>query len=162
MLSFLKVFLRGIICTVLLPFILLIWVIYGVYCLIAFFVMLIKSIILFFAGDNAAGELKEDIEAKRIILEAEQNQLQQTQAMNMFYQNAVNQQPMYGQQTMQQPLMPQQPNFAQQTTLEKPSFEQTNPQQSFDPFIPDDVPEKPLPTEESNIEERAVNNDESY
>ena len=67
MLSFLKVFARGIICTVLLPVILLVWVLYGVYCLIAFMVVFVKNIILFFAGENPAGDMKEDIEAKKIL-----------------------------------------------------------------------------------------------
>ena len=126
MLSFLKVFARGIICTVLLPLILAVWVLYGVYCLIAFMVMLVKSVIVFFAGGNAAGEMPEDIEAKRILLEAEQAKVEQAQVVNMMYQNMSNMM----QQTMPQPaVMPTpQPQPAQ---FDQPVQEST-PEQSFE------------------------------
>lgn len=137
MLSFLKVFARGIICTVLLPLILAVWVLYGVYCLIAFMVMLVKSIIVFFAGGNAAGEMKEDIEAKRILLEAEQAKVEQAQVMNMMYQNMAVQQQMMQQQMMHQGM----PQPAAMPTPEPAP--QPQPAQ-FDPFIPDEVPEQPL------------------
>lgn len=159
MLSFLKVFARGIICTVLLPLILAVWVLYGVYCLIAFMVMLIKSIIVFFAGGNAAGEMKEDIEAKRILLEAEQAKVEQAQVMNMMYQNMAVQQQMMQQQMMQQGM----PQPAAMPTPEPAP--QPQPAQ-FDPFIPDEVPEQPLPgTEEEqsiNSEKGGNDNGQSY
>ncbi|MBQ0008884.1 MAG: hypothetical protein KBS97_01210 [Firmicutes bacterium] len=152
MLGFLKVFARGIICTVLLPVILLVWVLYGVYCLITFLVMFVKSVILFFAGDSASGEMKEDIEAKKILLEKEQAQIEQAQVVNMMYQTLSAQQQMLGQQMAnQQP----QSNAPQQAA----------PQEGFDPFTPDPVPEEPLP--ESSNEEQPENiggesNDQSY
>ncbi|MCQ2801232.1 MAG: hypothetical protein MJ222_01050 [Bacilli bacterium] len=149
MLSFLKVFARGIICTVLLPLILAVWVLYGAYCLIAFMVMLVKSIIVFFAGGNAAGEMKEDIEAKRILLEAEQAKVEQAQVMNMMYQNMAVQQQMMQQQMMQQGI----PQPAMPTPEPAP---QPQPAQ-FDPFIPDEVPKQPLPGAE---EEQPINNGE--
>ncbi len=154
MLSFLKVFARGIICTVLLPLILVVWVLYGVYCLIAFTVMLIKSIIVFFAGGNAAGEMKEDIEAKRILLEAEQAQVEQAQVMNMMYQNMAVQQQMMQQQMMQQQMPQPSPQPAVIPTPE--AAPQPQPAQ-FDPFIPDPVPEEPLPGSEN---EEQINNAE--
>lgn len=138
MLSFLKVFVRGIVCTILLPVILVVWVLYGVYCLIAFFVMLVKSIILFFAGDNPTGEMKEDIEARRILLEAEQSKADQAQMVNMMYQNMATQQQMFNQQMMQQQSMPQQPVFPQPQ----------QPQNDFNPFTEDPIPENPLPNDE--------------
>lgn len=176
MLSFLKVFARGVICTVLLPLILLVWVLYGVYCLITFIVMLFKSIILFFAGDNAAGELPEDIEAKKLLLEREQSQLEQAQVMSMMYQNmAVQQQmmqqamgqqfnqPPFSQQTYpQQPIQQQyQQQPVQQPYPQQPVQQQTpQPQSGFDPFIPDPVEEQPLPSpSNTNNEEGGNNND---
>ena len=120
MISFLKVFLRGIVCTILLPLILLVWVGYGVYCLVAFLVMLVKSIITFFAGDNPTGEMKEDIEAKRILLEKEQAQVDATTMLNAMYQNTFNQMQaqQYG-QPMPQPT-PQQPIYPQPEAAPQP------------------------------------------
>lgn len=159
MLGFLKVFARGIICTILLPFILLIWVLYGVYCLVMFFVVLIKSIILFFAGENAAGDLKEDIEAKRILLEKEQSQVEQAQVMNMMYQNMAAQQQMFNQQMMQQQAMPQQPVMPAQPIQPQPTAQ---PQNDFDPFTPDSE-EQSEPFGDNNLnEEGGNNNDQSY
>lgn len=159
MLGFLKVFARGIICTILLPFILLIWVLYGVYCLVMFFVVLVKSIILFFAGENAAGDLKEDIEAKRILLEKEQSQVEQAQVMNMMYQNMAAQQQMFNQQMMQQQAMPQQPVMPTQPVQPQPTAQ---PQNDFDPFTPDSE-EQSEPFEDNNLnEEGGNNNDQSY
>ena len=169
MLSFLKVFARGIICTVLLPLILAVWVLYGVYCLIAFMVMLVKSIIVFFAGGNAAGEMKEDIEAKRILLEAEQAKVEQAQVMNMMYQNMAAQQQMMQQQMMQQQIS--QPTTPQPAVFPTPNVEQpqNQPEQvqqnDFDPFTPDPIPEEPIPGNEPaepNVEEGGNNNDQSY
>ena len=73
--------------------------------------------IAIFAGENPTGEMKEDIEAKRILLEAEQAKVEQAQVMSMMYQNMAAQQQMYGQPMMQQPMpqpimQPQQPQPA--------------------------------------------------
>lgn len=106
MLSFFKVLLRGIIVTVLLPLILVVWVLYGVYCLITFIVMFIKSTVLFFMGDSINDELKEDIEAKRMLLEKEQAQSEQQQ----FYSNMNNMLGAMAQQ-MQQQFQQQNPGF---------------------------------------------------
>ena len=154
MLSFLKVFVRGIVCTILLPVILLVWVLYGVYCLVAFLVMLVKSIILFFAGDNAAGELPEDIEAKRILLEAEQAKVEEAQAMTMMYQGMAAMMQQNGMQPGMAPTQPQAEPAPQPAT--------------FDPFIPDPVEEKPLPGQEPSLEDQPENeeggtsDDQSY
>lgn len=106
MLSFFKVLLRGIIVTVLLPLILVVWVLYGVYCLITFIVMFIKSTVLFFMGDSINDELKEDVEAKRMLLEKEQAQSEQQQ----FYSNMNNMLGAMAQQ-MQQQFQQQNPGF---------------------------------------------------
>ena len=157
MLSFLKVFARGIICTVLLPVILLVWVLYGVYCLVAFLVMFVKSVILFFAGDDAAGELPEDKQAKIILMKREQAQFEQQQATNMLLQNMTVQQQMIQQAMNQQQGALQQPVFPQQPQ---------QPQDGFDPFTPDPVPENPLPgtpdVEQQNNEEGGNDDGQSY
>ena len=161
MLSFLKVFARGIICTVLLPLILLVWVLYGVYCLVIFLVMFVRSVVLFFAGDNPTGDLKEDIEAKKILLEREQAQVEQAQVMNMMYQNMAAQQQMMQQQMMQQQVQPQPAQPAVFPQPEPQVQPQPQPRQDFDPFTPDPIPEQPLPNEEvSHSEEPQVNGGE--
>lgn len=150
MLSFLKVFARGVICTVLLPVILLVWVLYGVYCLIAFMVVFVKNVILFFAGENPTGDMKEDIEAKKILAEKERAQVEQAQVMSMMYQNMAAQQQMYGQP---------QPAPVQPAPQAQPV------ENDFDPFTPDPV-EAPLPetesSEEQQIDEGEPNDGQSY
>lgn len=150
MLSFLKVFARGIICTVLLPVILLVWVLYGVYCLIAFMVVFLKNIILFFAGENPTGDMKEDIEAKKILAEKERAQVEQAQVVSMMYQNMAAQQQMYGQP---------QPAPVQPAPQAQPE------ENDFDPFTPDLI-EAPLPepksSEEQQINEGEPNDGQSY
>ena len=146
MLGFLKVFARGIICTVLLPLILAAWILYGVYCLITFVFMLIKSVVVFFAGGNAAGEMKEDIEAKRILLEAEQAKVEQAQVMNMMYQNMATQQQMM-QQGMAQ--VPSQPQPAQ--------FNQSNPNSISEQPVASSETEQPI-----NDKEGGNNDGQSY
>lgn len=141
MLSFLKVVLRGVICTILLPVILLVWVLYGVYCLIIFVVMFIKSVVLFFTGEKMTGELKEDLEAKRILLEKEQAQIEQNQMMSMMYQNMTVQQQMLNQAMLQQQAFQQ----TQQMPFQQ-NAEIINPQQDdFNPFGED-----PLDDQQTN------------
>lgn len=89
MLAFLKVFGRGVLVTVLLPFILLIWVLYGVYCVGAFIFMFFKSTIDFFKGKSFNADLPEDLEARRIILEKEKSTEQATDMLNMMYKSAM-------------------------------------------------------------------------
>ena len=91
MLNLLKVFGRGILVTVLLPFILLIWVLYGVYCIFLFIFMFFKSTIEYFQGKTFDAELPEDLEAKRILLEKEKTEEQAKDAFSMMYQNVMTQ-----------------------------------------------------------------------
>lgn len=87
MLGFLKVFGRGVLYTILLPFILLTLVLYTAYCCLLFVYMLIKSLILWIMGNNLFGDLKEDVEAKKILL-AKQNQ-ESTAQTNDQYKDAL-------------------------------------------------------------------------
>ena len=86
MLSFLKVFARGLIVTLLLPVIVLVLAVYMVYCLILFVVMFFKAVIGYFKGNNINADLPEDLEARRIILEKEKSDAQAKNALNMIYQ----------------------------------------------------------------------------
>ena len=68
MASFFKTFGLGILYVVLLPVFLLILALYAVYCLVMFIYMAIRNVIIFFAGGKPLGDMKEDVEAKRILL----------------------------------------------------------------------------------------------
>lgn len=89
MLEFFKVFLRGLICTILLPVILLVWVLYGVYCFISFIIVFIKATILFFKGDSYKNDLKEDAEAKKMLQEKQQAAENAQNMMAAMYQTAM-------------------------------------------------------------------------
>lgn len=90
MLKLLKVFGRGVLVTVLSPFILLIWVLYGVFCIFLFIFMFIKGTIGYFRGDNIGSDLKEDLEAKRMLLEAEKADDQAKKMLNAMYEKTLN------------------------------------------------------------------------
>lgn len=81
MLGFLKVFLQGILYVVLLPVILLVLAGYALYCLVIFIYMGIRSIVVFFMGGSPLGDLPEDVEAKRILMEREE---QKANSMQTF------------------------------------------------------------------------------
>lgn len=103
MLKLLKVFGRGILVTVLLPFILLIWVFYGVYCIGLFIFMFFKTTIEYFQGKTFDATLPEDLEARRLLLEQEEKEEQAKDALSMMYQQAMT-------QTIYPPNEPQQPD----------------------------------------------------
>lgn len=90
MLGFFKIFGRGVLTVVLLPFIALLLALYFAYCIIIFVYISIRSIIVFFAGGSPLGDLPEDVEAKRIIMEKEKTQNDAMLAMaNMYRQQEV-------------------------------------------------------------------------
>ena len=93
MLKLLKVFGRGVLTTLLLPVILLVWVLYGVYCIGLFVFMFFKSTIEYFQGKTFDADLPEDLESKRILLEKEKTNEQARDALSMMYQNAMSQAP---------------------------------------------------------------------
>lgn len=72
MLGFIKIFLQGLLYVVLLPLIILVLALYAAYCIIIFIYMAIRSVIVFFMGGTPLGDLPEDVEAKRILMEREQ------------------------------------------------------------------------------------------
>lgn len=89
MLKLLKVCGRGIVTLVLLPIILLVWVMYGVYCLVLFVIMFFKGTIDFFKGKDFSADLIEDIESKRMLLEKEKADEKAKEMLNIMYQNAL-------------------------------------------------------------------------
>ena len=69
MFGFLKVFGRGVLYTVLLPFIVLIWVLFTVYNIFLFIVMFFISVIKWVKGGSPFADTKEDVQAKKLLLE---------------------------------------------------------------------------------------------
>ena len=126
MLGFIKIFLQGILYVVLLPFILLLLALYCVYCIIVFIYMAIRSVIVFFSGGTPLGDLPEDVEAKRILMEREQAKSENT---TQSLADALVQ----SQLQITQALLNQQnqtSKTAEQTELDKPVFETSNEEEN--------------------------------
>ena len=87
MLGFLKVFGKGVLYTILFPFIVLILVLYTVYCIFLFVFEFFRSLILWIKGGSPFDDTPEDAEAKRILL-AQQNQGTNVQT-NDHYKDAL-------------------------------------------------------------------------
>lgn len=126
MLGFIKIFLQGILYVVLLPFILLLLALYCVYCVFVFIYMAIRSVIVFFSGGTPLGDLPEDVEAKRILMEREQAKSENTtqsladalvQSQLQITQALLNQQN-------------QNSETAEQTDLDKPVFKTSNEEEN--------------------------------
>ena len=143
MLKLLKVFGRGVLTTVLLPFIVLIWALYGVYCIGIFVFMFFKTTIEYFQGKTFDADLPEDLEARRLLLEQEQKDAQAKDALSMMYQNAMT-------QTINPPEEPEE-NFEQSSYDENPqdeepyndnyfnSYEEEEKTESYDDEYGDDL-----------------------
>ncbi len=115
MLGFIKIFLQGLLYVVTLPIILLILGGYAVYCVFVFIYIAIRSIIVFFMGGTPLGDLPEDVEAKRILMQrATATPENSTQALADAITQSQMQiiQTIYAQQNQQQsePVQPQE-NF---------------------------------------------------
>lgn len=67
--EFFKTLLKGVIYVVLLPVIALFLALFFVYCICIFLYTAVRNLIIFFAGGNPGGDLKEDVEAKRRLAE---------------------------------------------------------------------------------------------
>lgn len=85
--SFFKTLGIGVLYTFLLPFIVLIWLGYGVYCVAIFIYMFFKSIIVWIKGGTPFGDLPEEVEAKRILINKQEQQNMVNQAILNMYQN---------------------------------------------------------------------------
>jgi len=92
MLKLLKVFLRGLIITLLLPFIVAVWVLYGLYCIGLFIFMFVKTTIEYFKGGSFSADLPEDIEARRMVLEKEKRDEQAKEMLSSMYETSLAQQ----------------------------------------------------------------------
>lgn len=129
MLGFLKVFGKGVLYTILFPFIVLILALFTIYCIGLFIYQFIRAVITWISGGDPFADTKEDIEAKKILLER-QNQgngptADQTKdAVIAALANAVLQQ----QQNMQQqPNNPQEKEIPTYDVFPTEEIEQNEP-----------------------------------
>ncbi len=90
MASFFKTFFLGMLITLLLPFIALLFAIFFVYCLIVFIYMSIRSIIIYFAGGRPLGDLPEDVKAKELIAKRFETQAANAQPPQMGNNIVIN------------------------------------------------------------------------
>ena len=131
MLNLLKVFLRGLLTTLLLPVIILIWVGYGVYCIFVFIFMFFKGVIDYFRGKSFNADLPEDLESRRMLLEKEKHDEQAKDMMNMMYQNVFGQGRVLTPETAEHNYQEQNPYNP--PVQEEPSFEEpSEPQEEME------------------------------
>lgn len=126
MLNLLKVFLRGLLTTLLLPVIILIWVGYGVYCIFVFIFMFFKGVIDYFRGKSFNADLPEDLESRRMLLEKEKHDEQAKDMMNMMYQNVFGQGRVLTPETAEQ-------NHQEQNPYNPPVQEEPSLEESSEP-----------------------------
>ena len=126
MLKLLKVFGRGIIVTLLLPFILAAWVLYGVYCVGLFVFMFVKTTIEYFKGGSFNADLPEDIEARRMVLEKEKRDEQAKEMLSSMYENTIAQQQanMFAQQQENYENPQDNRDFLDEITSDEPEVEE--------------------------------------
>ena len=94
MLSFFKIFGQGVLYVILFPFIVLLLALYAVYCILVFVYMAIRNIIIFFSGGTPLGDMKEDVEAKKILMarqEAPRQAAYVSSAPQSIYQQPIEQ-----------------------------------------------------------------------
>lgn len=122
--EFLKVFIRGIVITLLLPVIVAFFALYLVYLVIVYLIMLIRNAIIFFMGGSIM-DMKQDLEAKRII--AQQNNTAQSMSETLagLMHSAIAQNPEAVQAMAQQQMAmnraaAEQPQPATQVAAEAP------------------------------------------
>lgn len=84
--SFLHTLLRGTVVTVLLPFILLIWALYAVYCAIVFIITFVVRMIGFFKGKNGTLMFQEEIESQNTLIQKEKTEQRKEQIINTVYE----------------------------------------------------------------------------
>ena len=75
MAQFFKTLGLGLLYTVALPFALLLLAIYGVFGFVVFLIQLVRNIVVFFSGGTVGGDLPEDVEAKKILIEKQRAEL---------------------------------------------------------------------------------------
>lgn len=129
MLSFLKIFLQGVLYVVLLPFILLLLALYAVYCVFHFIYIAIRSIVVFFMGGTPLGDSPEDVEAKRILME--RNQPKEDPTMSLANAIAQSQlqiaQSLYNQQNNSMAQPDNSSEVETTSSFEQPTFETSEP-----------------------------------
>ena len=126
MLKLLKVFARGLIITLLLPVIVLVWVLYAVYCVGLFIFMLVKTTIEYFKGLSFNAELPEDVEARKILLEKEKRDEQAKEMLSSMYESSLAQQQaqLFGESNENIENSQEKPDFLDEITNDEPLEEE--------------------------------------
>ena len=78
MAQFFKTLGLGLLYTVVLPFALLLLALYAIYGFVVFLIQLVRNIVVFFSGGTVGGDLPEDVEAKKILIEKQRAELKVT------------------------------------------------------------------------------------
>lgn len=94
MLNFFKVFGLGILYIVTLPLTVTLLAVYAIYCLLAFIYVSLRNIIVFFSGGTINGDLPEDIEAKRILMQRKEKEEMFSSVIQNMYVNKQTSNPM--------------------------------------------------------------------
>ncbi len=156
--SFFKTIGLGALYLVTLPFTILFLALYAVYCLLAFIYISFRSLITFFSGGTPLGDLPEDVEAKRILMQQEASKEAMAAAYAGTMAQMATQQQVYQQQPQpfyQQPQQaPQQPvfNMNPQPVQQPQPAPQPQPEE-FKPAEPVQQVEPSVEAEEESYEE---------
>ena len=166
--DFFKLLGQGVLWTVLLPFVLAIFLLFGVYLVIVYIVIAIKTIVLFFSGRNLDDKLPEEIEAENIL----KNMVYNPQ-VGMYQNPNAQQTPTISQQVMYQNVNLSNPGQINQNMNPTPIIPTNNyphQAQNTDPYIDAqpsgqiEINPEPLPMNNEvttqEIPEQIENNDE--
>ena len=107
MLSFFKIFGQGVLIVILSPFIALLLALYAVYCIIVFIYMAIRNVIIFFSGGTPLGDMKEDVEAKKILMARQEKEAPRENIYSYPTPQPTYEQPSQPAPTYQQPTTPE-------------------------------------------------------
>ena len=137
--DFLKVFVRGIVITLLLPVIIAFFALYIVYLVVVYLIMLIRNAIIFFMGGSIM-DTKQDVEARKVIAQENNTAQQMTETLAGLMHTAIAQNPEVVQAMAQQ-----------QIAINKMAESQPQP-------APKVVEQQPIEIEDTKVEE-VENND---
>lgn len=140
--EFLKVFLRGIVITLLLPVIVAFFAIYLVYLVVVYVVMLFRNAVVFFMGGSIM-DTKQDVEARKLAAQQKETAQTMTETLAGLMHSAIAQNPEAVQAMAQQQMAMNRMNGAAQQSIEQPVPQVTNE-------APLEIDAQPVVEEEEN------------
>ena len=90
--EFFKVFLRGIITILLLPFVLAFLALYTVYCVFVYLIMLVRNVVVFFMG-GSINKMKQDTEAIKLLENKSNTEKNMSEMLAGIMHSAIQQNP---------------------------------------------------------------------